>query len=253
MTSYGLYLSAAGMKVNDHRQTLLANNLANSETPGFKHDLAVLRERRVESMSGGGFSLAHPVLDGMAGGVNVRPVYHNFGQGRIEQTGRPLDVAIAGDGFFAVSDGEVTRYTRDGRFTMRPDGVVAMAAGGGRWTLLDEGGAPIRLDVTAGSPEIRDDGTVRQGDTVVARIGLKTTGDLQTLRKVGENLFEAHAAMKSVEATLQSESIEASTFDSISGLAQMIEASRAYQMNATMIRIQDDLIGSVVNTVGRVG
>ncbi len=54
MSSYGLWLSAAGMKVNQHRQTILANNMANANTTGFKYDMAVVEQRRVESMSSGG-------------------------------------------------------------------------------------------------------------------------------------------------------------------------------------------------------
>ncbi len=81
MSSYGLWLSAAGMKVNEHRQALLANNMANAHTTGFKQDLAVIRARPVESREmRNGLRLTHPVLDGMTGGVNIRPSHHNFAQ-----------------------------------------------------------------------------------------------------------------------------------------------------------------------------
>ncbi len=87
MSSYGLWLSAAGMKVNDHRQTILTNNMANAHTTGFKHDLAVVTQRRVESQeSGGSAQFAQPVLDGMSGGVHVRPSFQVFAQGPIEGT-----------------------------------------------------------------------------------------------------------------------------------------------------------------------
>ena len=128
MSTYGLWLSAAGMKVSEHRQTLLANNMANANTTGFKRDLAVVTQRRVESQSSpAGFPFAHPVLDGLPGGVNVRPAYQSFEEGSIEWTGRPLDVAVEGDGFFAVTDGKVTRYTRDGGFTRNEKGELALA------------------------------------------------------------------------------------------------------------------------------
>jgi len=254
MSSYGLWLSAAGMKVNEHRQTLLANNMANAQTTGFKHDLAVVMQRRVESKeNAGGLPFAHPVLDGLPGGVNVRPAYHSEEQGPIEWTGKPLDVAIQGEGFFAVSDGEVTRYTRNGEFAANSQGELVMANEAGRWRVLDEGGAPIRMDEAGGELSVSDRGTVRQGNIVVGTIGLMTSEDPRALRKVGENLFEASTeGMKPASGRLITGSREGSTFDVMQGLASMIEASRAYQMNATLIQLQDQLTQQAVSTLGRV-
>lgn len=254
MSSYGLWLSAAGMKVNEHRQTLLANNMANAQTTGFKHDFAVIMQRRVESKEDpGGLPFAHPVLDGLPGGVNVLPAYHSAEQGPIESTGKPLDVAIQGDGFFAVSDGEATRYTRNGEFTTNAQGELVMANEAGRWRVLDEGGAPMRVDEAGGEVEVSDGGTVRQGNTVVGKIGLMTNEDPRSIRKVGENLFEATGGeMKPANGRLISGSREGSTFDAMQGLATMIEASRAYQMNASMIQLQDQLTQQAVTTLGRV-
>ena len=70
---YGLWLSAAGLQANEYRQALIANNLANAETVGFKHDLAVIRERRTEVAEGGGGRFAHDLLDGLTGGSGVAP------------------------------------------------------------------------------------------------------------------------------------------------------------------------------------
>lgn len=252
MSSYGIWLSAAGMQVSDHRQAVLANNLANAHTPGFKHDLAIVMQRNIESQATpGGLAYKHPVLDGMAGGVNVRPTYHTFDQGSIEHTHRPLDVAIRGDGLFAVSDGPATRYTRDGRFTLNTGGELVLIAGEGRWRVLDDGAAPIVLEPNGGPIKVSADGTIRQGKTAVATLGLMTTEDKQTLRKVGENLFEATAEMTPAEARIVPESIESSTFDPLRGLAEMIEATRSFQLNAKMIQIQDALDGQAVGTIGR--
>jgi flagellar basal body rod protein FlgG len=256
MSSYGLWLSAAGMKVNQHRQTLLANNMANANTTGFKHDLAVVTQRQVESQSSPtGMSYVHPVLDGLAGGVNVRPTYHSFAQGPITWTGNPLDVAIRGDGFFSVSDGEATRYTRDGEFTVNTHGELVLTAGEGCWKVLDDHGAPIVVDETAGPLSVSEDGTVRQGRTAVGNLGLMTTENKSApggLRKVGGNLFDAGSAeMVPISGEFVPESKEGSNFEIMEGLASMIEAARAYQLNATMVQLQDQLTGQAVNTVGR--
>lgn len=254
MSSYGLWLSAAGMQVSDHRQTLLANNMANVETTGFKHDLAVIRQRLIESQAQSAAQpYAHPVLDGMAGGVNVRQTHQSFMQGPIEHTGRALDVAIDGEGFFAVSDGTTTRYTRDGEFTRNTEGELVLAVADGRWRVLSDSGAPIVLNERAGPPTVSEDGTIRQGNVIVDRLALMTTGDKQSLRKIGENLFKAtKGGMVPAKGKLVAGARERSNFNIVQGLASMIETTRAYELNATMIRLQDEVTGFAVSRIARV-
>ena len=253
MSSYGLWLSAAGMKVQDHRQAVFANNLANANTTGFKQDLSMVTQREIESRTASdGFSFTHPVLDDLAGGLNVRPTYPNLAQGPIEWTGEPLDAAIQGRGFFAVSDGSVTRYTRDGQFTLNAAGEMVMAVGDGRWKVLDEAGSPITIDEAAGPVSISTDGSIRQGRALLTRLGLVDTQDVEGLRKIGANLFEAtSAAMIPIEGRVVPQSREESNVDVMNGLVTMIEASRAYQLNANMLQLQDQATGQAVSTVGR--
>lgn len=262
MSSYGLWLSAAGMQVQDHRLSLIANNMANSETTGFKKNLAVVSQRQMESReNAGGMSFRHPVLDGLSGGVNIRQTYQSFAEGAIEPTGRPLDVAIQGEGFLSVSNGDQTRYTRDGELAVSGKGELVLAAGNGRWKVLDDGGSTITIDPEGQRPSIYPDGTIRQGEEVVAKLGLFTTGETglpgdgkQSLRKVGENLFDAgEMDMVPVEGQFVPESRERSNVDVMPELANMIEASRAYELNANLLRMQDEMTGNVIGTVGRIG
>ena len=254
MSTYGLWLSAAGMKVNEHRQTLLANNMANMNTTGFKHDLAVVSQRRIESRVGPGASaFVHPVLDGLSGGIQVLPTYQDFTQGPIQRTGGDLDAAVQGEGFFVVSDGEMTRYTRDGQFAVNSAGELVLGAGNGRWKVLDEGGATITLTADSGKASISADGRILQEGNEVGKLALVTVADRQALRKVGENLFKlTRGEMVPATGRIVPGSREGSNFDVMSGLAEMIQASRAYQLNATMIQLQDQATGQAVNTVGRV-
>jgi len=242
------------MQVNEHRQTLLANNMANASTVGFKQDLAVVMQRRPAGAPAfAGLPPVQPVWEQMTGGANVQPTHQSFVQGPIEATGRALDVAIEGDGFFVVRDGETTRYTRDGRFATNKAGELVLGVGDGRWKVLDENSAAIGVDPSRGKPAIAADGTIRQGGTTVARLGLMTAQDKQSFRKVGANLFVATGG-EPVPAggRLRAESVEGANFDMMQGLASMIEASRAYQLNATMIQLQDQATGQAVETVGRV-
>ena len=109
---YGLYQSAAGMMTSEYRQDVVANNLANASTPGFKQDIASLMERPLESEVSGRPGIFHPLWSEMTGGTFAAPTMTNFGNGRLEQTEQDLDLALQGDGFFTVKDGEVHPVTR---------------------------------------------------------------------------------------------------------------------------------------------
>lgn len=253
MSSYGLWLSAAGMKVNDHRQSVLANNMANVHTTGFKQDLAVVTQRAVESRENVyPFDQRHPVLDGLAGGVNVRDSFHDFSPGALQDTGKPLDVALVEDGFFVVSDGTNERYTRNGAFTVNTEGELVMSAGGGRWRVLDTGGAEITISPDLPEPRVSYDGTIRQGEEVVGQLQTVDFEDLQSLRKSGQNVLEATtSAPQPIDARVQAGALERSNFDVMKGLASMIEATRAYEMNANLLRMQDEMTERAVSTIGR--
>lgn len=254
MSSYGVWLSAAGMKMCEHRQKLHANNLANAQTTGFKSDLASFQERPVEAVEGGVPSrLRHSVLDRLSGGVNVRRSHYDLTQGSLEITGRPLDVAIRGEGYFTVSDGTTKRLTRDGEFALNTAGELILADASGNWRVLDQAGAPVRVDPAAGELRIGSSGAIQQGTQTVAQIGIVSPTDAQALRKVGANLFEMPAEeLKPAAGSLVAGAREESNYDTMTGLTEMIEASRAFQMNATLLQLQDAATGEMVTLLGRV-
>lgn len=254
--TYGLWLSTAGLQVNEYRQSIQANNLANANTTGFKHDLAVIHERRTESRTGAdNRRFAHPMLDNLTGGAWARPTIHTFQRGDFERTGNPLDLAIEGDGFLSVSDGKEARYTRDGGLTINQDGELMLVAGQGRWHVLDDAGSPIAIDPSGdGKIEVSTDGIIRQGGKTIARLGVAEFADTSMLTKVGANLYRNHGqAPTASNSRIRSGFLELSTVDPINGLAGMIEVSRAYQINANLISLQDQTIGLAVTTVGRIG
>ena len=253
MSSYGLWLSAAGMQLNSHRQNVLANNMANVHTHGYKHDYALVAQRAVESReNAGGAPLADPLFDALSGGLSVQQSQYNLAQGPLEQTGSPLDLAINGEGFFSVQAGEDVRYTRNGEFTVNAQGGLVLAADGGRWRLLSEDGSPLALEAGGASPRVSGDGTVRQGKTVVGKISLVQPAEPLQLRKTGRNLFEAQdTEMSPASGSIEAGALEGSNFDVMAGLARTIEAARAYQFNASMIQLQDNATGQAISRVGR--
>ncbi len=254
--SYGLWLSAAGMQANEYRQSLVANNMANVDTVGFKHDFAVFHERQMESAAKAAEGRwANPLLRDLTGGLWARPTYTSFAQGALDETGRDLDAALFGNGFFAVSDGQETRYTRDGRFVIADDGTLTLAAGDGKYAVLDAAGAPVTLDPAAGRINFGKNGTVTQDGEPVAQLGVVDFADHSLLRKTGESLFQDTGDQSAAPADAQVHGgyVERSTVDPINNLVSMIEVSRAYELNARMITMQDTMNGQAVARVGRIG
>ncbi|MCK4658374.1 MAG: flagellar hook-basal body protein [Phycisphaerae bacterium] len=255
--TYGLWLSVGGLQVNQYRQEIITNNLANVETVGFKRDLAVIHERPVEAYQNpDGARYGHRLLDRLGGGNWVRPTYTNFDQGSLVHTGGDLDAAIAGDGFFTVREGDDLRYTRDGKFTLNRQGELVMAANQGRTKVLDNAGKAVQINTTDGKIKIAGDGTITQGagNTVVAKLGVVEFADRQGLRKVGKNLFVSIGDPPRAPQNSQVHGgyIERSAQNPMTGLVEMIEATRAMELNARLITLQDQTIGEAVNKVGRV-
>ncbi len=253
--SYGLWLSTAGMQINDYRQSVMSNNLANANTVGFKHDLAVFTERAVESVASGRHRFSHDVLDGMTGGVFVTPTVQTFDQGDLDKTGSHLDVAIVGDGFLTVADGDETKYTRDGRLAINTEGELVLAAGEGRLRVLNEQGQPIRADLQdGGEVRITSNGQVLQDGDTLGRMDIVSFEDNSRLVKQGSNLYTNHGGeQRPSTSELRVGYLEQSTANPMNGLAKMIETSRAYELNANLISLQDQTIGQAVTSVGRIG
>jgi flagellar basal-body rod protein FlgG len=248
---YGLYLSASGIAANSYKQDVIANNLANSETAGFKRDVASFRQRLTEARAGRSpGSWSDPRLEGMGGGLLAMPNRIDFAAGSVEQTGSPLDVAIQGDGFFAVKQNDKTLLTRDGRFSVNSSGQLTMSSG---QKVLDANGQPITLSSTA-TVTINPDGQITQDGQPVAKLGIFNVADKTTLKKVGSNLLapaEANDLQKS-DSRVRSEFREQSNVDPATEMVELMETQRQIEANANMIQAQDATLKLAVNSVGKI-
>jgi flagellar basal-body rod protein FlgF len=249
---YGIYSSAAGMMTSQYRQNVLANNLANLATAGFKEDLAIVRERQPasrEELTKSRWSDA--TLAGMTGGSLVAPTYTSFKPGVPEPTGNPLDVAITDEGFFCVRAGSTDRYTRDGRFTLNREGELVTVSGNAN--VLDESHRPIKVPTNfKGRVRINGNGEVMAGNKSVGQIAVVQFDDQSLLRKIGGNLIETVGAKPvEVQAALQPGAVESSNVDPTKAMVSMIEVTRAYQMNAEMVGLADRTLGRAVSEIAR--
>jgi flagellar basal-body rod protein FlgG len=214
--------------------------------------LALVRERRVESReSPNDPTFNHDVLDELTGGSLVAPTYTAFEQGPAETTGRPLDVMIDGEGFFAVQDQDQVRYTRDGRFAISESGELVMRAGGR--PVMSTQGSPIRIGKASGPVKIDGEGAVKAGDTIVGQIGVVDFEDKALLRKSGGNLIQPlGTAPRDKRATLLAGTLEGSTVDPTMTMVQMMQATRSYELNARMVGLADSTLGRAVNDIARI-
>src|ERR1700733_3903341 len=175
---YGLYLSATGVMTNSYRQDVIANNLANAQTIGFKKDLTLFKERPTAAQENPGHAdWTDPLMESMGGGTFAMPNAVDTTQGELEHTGSNLDVAIDGTGYFAVDASGKQRLTRNGQFLIDRDGNLILASGKGE-KVLDQTGKPIVLDSTArDTTSIGQDGQITQNGKVISQIGLFTVAD----------------------------------------------------------------------------
>jgi flagellar basal-body rod protein FlgF len=261
---YGLYLSANGVITSSYRQDVIANNLANAETVGFKKDLALFRQRLTEAQerrlptslppsSWPGAPHTNPLLEPIGGGHLARPTLIDTSQGELEPTGSALDVAIEGRGYFAVDDRGETRLTRNGQFAVDREGSLILSNASGQ-QVLDARRRPIKL-AFGGDVHIGKDGTVTQHGQPVARLGIFEVADPACLVKQGATLLRPgnQDLTPAAGATLHSEFVERANVDPATELAALMDTQRQLEANANMIRYQDQTLSKLVNEVGKIG
>jgi len=250
---YGLYLSATGIMANSYRQDVLANNLANSETVGFKRNFATFTERRTaaQELNEPGEWSQSP-LENIGGGMLVSKSDVDRQQGDLEQTGNALDMAIRGDGFFAVTNGLDTHLTRNGQMVLDGKGQLVMANARSQ-KILDVNHKPITLEAGRNTT-ISDDGLITQDGQAVARIGLFDVPDRNLLAQQGGTLISYPYANDLRQATgeLKSGFVEHSNVDPTTELTELMDAQRQLEANANMIRYQDSTLQRLVNDVGKI-
>jgi flagellar basal-body rod protein FlgF len=252
---YGLYLSAAGVMTNSFRQDVIANNLANSETVGFKRDLTRFRQRVTAAQEMPGMmNQTNPTMEGIGGGTLAEPTTLDTSPGPMEGTGNKTDAAIDGPGYFTVDNHGKTQLTRNGQFTIAADGSL-ITTNGKNLHVLDDQGIPITLSKEfAGNTEIGRDGMISQNNLPVARLGVVDVLDPDKLKNEGATLFSYPdaSAITPSDSIIVGESLEDANVDPSTELTALMETQRQLEANANMIHYQDQTLDKLVNTVGKI-
>ncbi len=256
--TYGLYLAADGANVQSKRLEMLANNLANVDTVGFKRELALFQARASEAIEQGLDQPGARGINDISGGVQFFETVTDYSTGPLKNTGLNTDVAILGDGFFQVEHAGERYLTRAGNFSVDPNGRMLTQEGE---QVLTSVGTPVVVDRELGAAHIGDDGIVYQfgpdGQRVpVSEIGVFRPASPADLVKRGENRFYPLAPVAAVppgERQVRSGFLEGSGVQATSEMMQLIEATRAMEMNLNMVKNHDVMLSGITQRMLRQG
>ena len=236
----GLYVSLSAQISLEHRLDTIAANIANANTPGYRVD---------------GVSFATELAK--AGDSNVSFVSEGAGfisrkSGPLVTTGNPLDMAIQGEGWFAVkSPSGASIYTRDGRMTMSETGDLISMTGA---PVLDAAGAPIQLDPTAGSPSIERDGMISQNGRKVGAVGLFSLPANGRLTRAGTSGFLSDKPGDPIldfrSNSVVQGAIEGANVDPVREMTRLIEVTRTFDGIQNGVTQTENSLQDAIKTLG---
>ena len=252
----GLYTAWTGMYTEQKRLDVIANNIANSATTGYKQEgvtsqsfdnmLAIkVRDYSVNK---------DEVIGSMTLGVKVGEVYTNHTQGSVRSTGNTYDLALDGSGFFKMrvtdmAGNDHIRYTRAGNFTVTQEGYVTDADGNRLQSMAGDLLVPTDAEIL-----FDQQGFVYANGELVDQLALVDFEDYNYLKKYADTMYEPVAGATEMEAksnVLQG-FLEQSNVNVVREMTQMIAITRAYEANQKVIQAMDASLDQAVNSVGRV-
>lgn len=260
----GLYRSAAGMLQLPYSQDLVTNNLANNDTAGFKQDRSFVRDL-VEAdlyLNANGIAATGqtppmvktdpPAFRAAVGDASrVIEQLTDFRQGRMQVTGNDFNLAIEGNGFFAVQTPDGVQYTRNGQFAVGANGNMVTAEG---FVVLGANGAPI--NVQGGRMTVQQNGAVFVDDEMRGTLNVVDFPQPYGLSKVSDSRFvpdaAGAAAAPAQDFFVRQGTLEMANFSAIDQLVRLIEIERMFEFGQRAIRLQDESLQQAVSQVGRV-
>jgi len=272
----GIYTAASSMLCEIVRQDMIANNLANVDTPGFKRDQGIFKELPtmvLRKVNDGRLYPPRPLekfpnIGRVGTGAILDESYTDFTIGKFEYTGNPLDCALENPkAFFLVERGNSIKFSRDGVFTMNSDGFLVNTNGDfilaepeppnseEERILRPDGSATFefgRIQIGPGeNVQIDTEGRVCVNGQPRFRLLRGMASDRKAFRKDANNVFtRAYGDVFRAEGKIKQGYIEKPNFSLVEEMVKMIEVSRAYEANSKVIQAHDGLLDKAVNSVG---
>jgi flagellar basal body rod protein FlgG len=221
------------------RNDIIANNLANSATTGFKREIA---RQTIE-----------PTADDPNARELIVSSVTDHAMGSFRRTHNEFDLAIEHEGFFVVEKDGEEYFTRVGNFRLNETGEIATASG----FVLQGSSGPIKIDIEEGQPTIAQDGSVKVEENAKGTVRVVRFDNPAALERAGANLFKAPEGqqpqdVEATEVSLLTGFIEDSNVNAIKEMVSMITALRAYQAIEKSVQSADETLDTMINRVGRV-
>lgn len=233
----GYYAACAGLAAQTQALELVAHNLANLSTNGYRGQQTTFRSLLASRGSAGGNPINAVVNDfGVLSGSRL-----DLSSGSLAPTGNALDLAVAGKGFFTVQAGQDVRYTRDGEFHLTPTGQLVTAQGD---TVMGEQG-PVVLPT--GDLAVSSDGTISVNGTVVDKLRLAEFAPSTNLTAIGNATYTAPAntALLAVDSTVRQGMVEGSNVSATEAVVQLITVQRNTDLLSRALAALDGQLNQV--------
>jgi flagellar basal-body rod protein FlgF len=236
-------IAASGLRARMESLDLLANNVANASTGGYKADREFYSLYVAPEAAGGDANATMPVIE--------RP-WTDHSQGMMQSTGNPLDLALSGRGFFAVNGPSGPLYTRNGNFRVSAGGNLVTGDG---YPLRSQQGTPLSVAATL-PVQVSADGTVTQEGAVIGRLEVADFTSTAGLAKQGSNYFRvadaAQSAAAPAGATVAQGQLEASNTGSADAAVRLIGVMRQFEMLQKAVSLGADMNRRAIEEVAKV-
>jgi len=246
----GLYTGASGMLAAQTQSEIIADNVANIRTPGYKGEEAsnkAFPSMLLERTSTVGGMPENMPIGGMGAGVVVDQITRMNVQGALQTTELSTDLALTTDGYFAVETPNGERYTRNGHFQLNSEGMLQTVEG---FPVLGDNGpiGPLTKDFT-----VDPNGTIMDEGQAMGRLRIVEIPKEALIRE-GQSLYVSNQPAQAFvgNAGIQQGVVEGSNVDMSGQMVKMITVMRAYEANQKVIQTQDATLDKAVNEVGKI-
>ena len=252
-----IYMAAVGALAYEKRLQIISNNLANSNTVGYKQDQSQFKILNLsdlqEGLSPKGVALNTTQAEQFWNQFNV---YTDHSSGILKNTGNDFDLALVGNGFFCVQSPDGVHYTRKGDFTLNADGVLVTSNG---WPVLGESGE-ISIDSQENTLQhkkfsIDEEGNISVDGNQIGSLRIVDFPSPYNLTKVGDTLFKSSDSgpveIQAEDVRVSQGFIELSNVDAVKMMTEMIEVLRGYESYQKVIRSVDEINSRAINDLGK--
>ena len=247
----GFYNLTSGMLSQGRRLDVVANNMTNVSTAGYKAEQYTDRtfDEVLVSRIGNKIKTPYQTMETYESYILAPDhLYTDFGQSSFEETNLPLDFAIQGEGFFAIDKGDGVAYTRAGSFTLDNEGYLCLSELG---RVLDREGNPIQMTTDRLEPDQQGNLYSAEGGEYFGTLGVFMFEDNDALERTPYGLFTGNGAQVNEDVVIHHKWVERSNVNMVKEMVKMMTTQRALQSAAQMSKIYDQVITRAVNDIGR--